>query len=898
MNFSTKKHTLTISFHLQFSSNIFYIFLVLGLSFNQPKFSSTPIWNSNGITFANQSIVGEESCAIFVNTNNTIYVANQENNTIVIWHEESVNPTNIIFGNFTRSTSLFVTSNGDIYIDDGAENGRVQRWIAETGIFVKVMNINSSCYGLFVDINDTLYCSMYYHHQVVKRPSNDAVINSNHVAAGTGSGGSESNQLYYPTGIFVDVNLDLYVADSGNHRIQLFQSGESNGITVAGSQSLNPTISLHRPTGAILDAEKYLFVVDLGNARIVGSSLSGFRCLVGCYGWGSRSNQLNEPSSFSFDHSGNMFVIDTLNSRIQKFLLMKDSFVLSFNQPKFCSTATWNSNGITLANQSIVGQYPTVIFVNTNNTIYVVHRQNNTIVIWQEESATPTKIIHNNFTGSDSLFVTSNGDIYINDGYKNGQVQKWIAETSTFVTVMNVNSLCAGLFVDIYDTLYCSMRDHHQVVKRPLNDAVINSNLVAAGTGSGGSESNQLYYPTGIFVDVNLDLYVADYRNDRVQLFQSEKSNGITVAGHGSRPPIITLLRPSAIILDAEKYLFILDSSNSRIVGSGLNDFRCIVGCHGSGSQSNQLNFLFSFSFNRYGDIIVADFLNHRIQKFQLFKESCVNTSSVVQTVYASELTKKSSQYWRDCTSSKSYYEAIQVNAHRSGLYTFVSKSNMNTYGSIYKDYFNPSNPLGNRYSHDNNSCNQKEFRFTVALEISIIYILVVTTFTSDTVGEFSIFISGPNNVDLKNINYPTFTEKPPALFQQPNYSSELTTNSQTYSRDCQKLNYYYETIRMNVMKNGYYGLKSASSINTFGDIYKDDFNPMDPFENLLIQDYQSCADKDFTFIANLHTGTKYILVVTTLSPNITGNFSILTTGINTIILNRYGKYFILFVNH
>ncbi|CAF1391897.1 unnamed protein product [Adineta steineri] len=278
--------------------------------------------------------------------------------------------------------------------------------------------------------------------------------------------------------------------------------------------------------------------------------------------------------------------------------------------------------------------------------------------------------------------------------------------------------------------------------------------------------------------------------------------------------------------------------------------------------------------------------------------KNIMNTSSVVQTVYASELTKKSSQYWRDCTSSKSYYEAIQVNAHRSGLYTFVSKSNMNTYGSIYKDYFNPSNPLGNRYSHDNNSCNQKEFRFTVALEISIIYILVVTTFTSDTVGEFSIFISGPNNVDLKNINYPPVTQKPPALFQQPNYSSELTTNSQTYSRDCQKSNYYYETIRMNVMKNGYYGLKSASSINTFGDIYKDDFNPMDPFENLLIQDYQSCADKDFTFIANLHTGTKYILVVTTLSPNITGNFSILTTGINTIILNRYGKYFILFVNH
>ncbi|CAF1391881.1 unnamed protein product [Adineta steineri] len=464
---------------------------------------------------------------------------------------------------------------------------------------------------------------MYYHHQVVKRSLNDAVINSNLVAAGTGIRGSESNQLYSPTGIFVDVNLDLYVADSENHRIQLFQSGESNGITVAGSTSLNPTITLRYPTGIILDAEKYLFIVDRENSRIVGSGLNGFRCLVGCYRWGTKSNQLNEPSSLSFDHSGNMFVADTLNSRIQKFLLMKDSFVLSFNQPKFCSTATWNPNGITIANQSIVGQYPTVIFVNTNNTIYVVHRQISAIVVWHEDRVNPTKIISDNFTSLASLFVTSNDDIYIDDGKENSRIQKWIAETNTFVTVMHVGSSCHSLFVDINDTLYCSMLDHHQVVKRSLNDSMINSNRVAAGTGNPGSSSNQLDSPRGIFVDVNLDLYVADCRNDRVQLFQLGELNGITVVGNNFLNPTITLKCPTGVILDTEKYLFILDHSNSRIVGSSLNGFRCLVGCHGIGSQSHQLNFPPSFSFNRYGDIIVADFLNHRIQKFQLFKESC-----------------------------------------------------------------------------------------------------------------------------------------------------------------------------------------------------------------------------------------------------------------------------------
>jgi hypothetical protein len=146
------------------------------------------------------------------------------------------------------------------------------------------------------------------------------------VAAGTASPGSAFNELNGPGGIFVDVNFDLYVADLGNHRVQLFQSGESNGITVAGSTSPNPTINLRYPTGIVLDAEKYLFIVDHLNHRIVGSGLNGFRCLVGCYGEGSQSNQLIWPISFSFDRSGNMFVADRDNHRIQKFEYLESCF--------------------------------------------------------------------------------------------------------------------------------------------------------------------------------------------------------------------------------------------------------------------------------------------------------------------------------------------------------------------------------------------------------------------------------------------------------------------------------------------------------------------------------------------------------------------------------------------
>ncbi|CAF1408612.1 unnamed protein product [Adineta steineri] len=240
-----------------------------------------------------------------------------------MWHEHSVSPAKIIHGNFTEPWSLFVTSNADIYIDDGSVNGQVQKWSAETNNFITVMNVNSSCHGLFVDINDTLYCSMFRHHQVVKRSLNDSLMASNHVTAGIGIGGSRSNQLNGPIGIFVGLNLDLYVADCYNDRVQLFQSGELNGMTVAGYVPQISTIALLCPSGVVLDAEKYLFIVDQGHSRIVGSSLDGFRCLVGCNGKGSQSNQLTRPFSMSFDRSGNIFVTDTSNHRIQKFKYLK-----------------------------------------------------------------------------------------------------------------------------------------------------------------------------------------------------------------------------------------------------------------------------------------------------------------------------------------------------------------------------------------------------------------------------------------------------------------------------------------------------------------------------------------------------------------------------------------------
>ena len=247
-----------------------------------------------------------------------------------MWHEGNTNPTKIISGNFSSPYSLFVTSNGDIYINDGFLNGRVQKWISQNNSWITVMNVNSSCTGLFVDIHDDLYCSMSKHDQVVKKELSSSLMTST-IVAGTGTAGPASNQFRSPQGIFVDVNLDLYVTDCGNDRVQLFQSGQLDGITVAGGLQSSSTISLSCPKGTVLDAQKYLFIVDGnalmvdGNHRIVRSNPNGWECLVGCGRPGFQSNQLNLPFSLSFDRLGNLYVTDRDNSRIQKFEFLENS---------------------------------------------------------------------------------------------------------------------------------------------------------------------------------------------------------------------------------------------------------------------------------------------------------------------------------------------------------------------------------------------------------------------------------------------------------------------------------------------------------------------------------------------------------------------------------------------
>ncbi|UJR19624.1 hypothetical protein I4U23_022758 [Adineta vaga] len=295
------------------------------VSINRPKFSRCALWNPNGTTFANSSIIGSNPGTVFVNINGTIHVTDRTSNRVQIWHNSSTNVTRTLTDDLVDPLGLIVSSNGDIFVDNGYINNQINKWTKNsTRSSIVTYFAGGRCYGLFIDENNTLYCSLNI-HKVIKI-SLKIRGNMTETVAGTGTVGNTPNTLNWPRGIFVDINFDLYVADGNNNRIQKFLYGQTNGITVVGSGSTTPTFTLNGPSAILLDTDGYLFLVDQNNHRIIGSNADGYKCLVGCSGLaGSTASQLKNPYSMSFDNYGNIYVTDKDNGRVQMFTLTKNS---------------------------------------------------------------------------------------------------------------------------------------------------------------------------------------------------------------------------------------------------------------------------------------------------------------------------------------------------------------------------------------------------------------------------------------------------------------------------------------------------------------------------------------------------------------------------------------------
>jgi hypothetical protein len=137
------------------------------------------------------------------------------------------------------------------------------------------------------------------------------------------------------------------------------------------------------------------------------------------------------------------------------------------------------------------------------------------------------------------------------------------------------------------------------------------------------------------------------------------------------------------------------------------------------------------------------------------FLLACLDTSRTLRSTYQSALIAGTTdRYSRDlCASSDYYYQAFEFTVTIDGSYRIQSESTTQMYGYLYRDTFNPSNPLSGLWQENDKNCGKEQLWLNTSLSSNMMYILVVTTFSPGQTGKFKIHAFGAEKVTFKPIS-------------------------------------------------------------------------------------------------------------------------------------------------
>ena len=128
-------------------------------------------------------------------------------------------------------------------------------------------------------------------------------------------------------------------------------------------------------------------------------------------------------------------------------------------------------------------------------------------------------------------------------------------------------------------------------------------------------------------------------------------------------------------------------------------------------------------------------------------------------------------------------------------------------------------------------------------------------------------------------------------------YSPDMDETSQIYKYAgtiCAK-KYYYEAIEINVTKADYYTIISNSTMGMSLTLYENNFYILDPFKNVILDNFYSSDRELFIIFIHLQANIRYILVFNHYNLSIAGTFSVHVFGPHNISLNRTSKCLELF---
>jgi sugar lactone lactonase YvrE len=237
---------------------------------------------------------------------------------------------------FCAPLGIGIDRSGNIYVADNG-NGAVRRIDPQGN--VTTLNTSNVLYmpsGLAIDAEDNIYVAGYQNIWKIDPGGTVSFVAGGNVGYRDGPGAmAEFDGI---AGIAVDKRGTLYLADSGNLRIRKIQNGQvttlagngagypSGGGFMDGTGGPDGTAEFAYPSGVAVDSNGFVFVADTGNNRIrvidpagnvstyAGQSDAGFADGPGCLGGAA---EFNEPTGVAFDTLGRLLVVDSGNGRVR-----------------------------------------------------------------------------------------------------------------------------------------------------------------------------------------------------------------------------------------------------------------------------------------------------------------------------------------------------------------------------------------------------------------------------------------------------------------------------------------------------------------------------------------------------------------------------------------------------
>lgn len=236
--------------------------------------------------------------------------------------------------------------------------------------------------------------------------------------------------------------------------------------------------------------------------------------------------------------------------------------------------------------------------------------------------------------GAIDIFVTPGGEIYVLDT-GHARVQKYPAHSTAFtagVTVaggngdgnaLNQFSGAQSIYVDNTGNIYVADGNNNRILKFPAGSTSATNGIVVAGGNGSGTANNQFHQPKGVYVDAAGNIFVSDFYNHRVQKFPpngTSATNGTTVAGgNGIGRAANQTSYPWGLTGDAAGNLYVAEFGNHRVQKFPDGSTSATNGITVAGDANNVTYIMKTtgVSLDKDGAVIVADWGNYNVQRWR-----------------------------------------------------------------------------------------------------------------------------------------------------------------------------------------------------------------------------------------------------------------------------------------